>query len=186
MTRHPPWLAVALLEWLVPDEESDSIPGDLAEEFATENRSDVWYWRQVMQSSRYWARQTLRKSGLGILVGGAAMGTGILTITVSARAILPVFFQPRVRALEPLFTLALLCVGLLAAFACGYIAAKLSGPSRMGSLSLAVLILGITGFWLLRGYGHNAPIWFQAGLIALVLPAALFGRRFVIERYKSA
>lgn len=186
MRRHPPWLAVALLEWLVPDEERQSIPGDLAEEFATENRSDIWYWRQIMRSSRYWAWKSLARPGLGILAGGASMGAGIFAMTISARAILPVFFQPRVRPLEPLFTLALLCVGALAALAGGYLAAKLSGPSKMGSLSLAVLVLGITGFWLLRGYGHNAPLWFQAGLIALVLPAALHGRHLVFERHPSA
>lgn len=45
MTPHPPRFALALLNWLVP--ENNPLIGDLVEEFER-RRSRVWFWRQAI------------------------------------------------------------------------------------------------------------------------------------------
>lgn len=185
MTRRPPRLAAALLELLVPLDQRESIPGDLAEEYISENRSNLWYWRQVMQSSGYWAGQSMGKSGLGILVGAAAWGAGILAITLSVRAFLPIL--PRIQPLEFAFTLTLLAIGLAFSIAGGYLATRLAGVGgKPVPVILGLLHLVITAAWLLRGVGAAAPIWFQSGLILLVVPAAQFGRHLRREQLQTS
>lgn len=181
MNRNPPRLAAALLNLIVPEEERESIPGDLAEELVTENRSRLWYWRQVMQSTRYLAGRSLRESGLGILGGGGVMCAGIFLIEIAARNLLPVI--TRIQPVVFGFTLTLLAVGVASAVAGGYIAARLGGDAgKLPPLVLGALFVAITGLWLVRGVGAAAPTWFRGGLILLVLPSAFFGGRLQTQR----
>ena len=53
VTERPPILGRALLRFMLPDGESESIPGDLEEEFREMDpaRRRGWYWRQVLGSA---------------------------------------------------------------------------------------------------------------------------------------
>jgi hypothetical protein len=70
----PPRRAEFLLYFVLPTEDRECIPGDLAEEYATiilpkfgPRRAKVWYWKQVVCSM--WPLIRPRLKGLAILVG---------------------------------------------------------------------------------------------------------------------
>lgn len=185
MSRNPPRPAEALLKLIVPAEEQESIPGDLAEEFSTMNRSNLWYWRQVMRSSGYLACRSFGKPSLGVLTGIVVLAAGIFLIEICARLMLPRF--PHVQPLDFAFTFTLLGIGVTSAAAGGYVATRLAGRvDKQISLILGVFFLAMTGVWLARGVASTAPIWFKDGLILLVLPAVFLGRRLWMKRIENA
>jgi hypothetical protein len=185
MNRTPPRIATTLLGLILSAEEREFVLGDLAEEFFTEKRSNLWYWRQAMESSVHLAWRSFEKQGLAMLAGGAVMAAGVLLLEIAARGTLPVF--PRVQPLIFAFTMALLATGILAAVAGGYIATKVAGrTTSLATLLLGILFLAITGAWLLHGIGAEAPTWFRGGMILLVLPSAYFGRHLRSKRTQRA
>jgi len=72
MARRPPRGARALLEWLLPPRDAESVMGDLEEEYIRYVRpqrgrlaADFWYWRQVVLSAPRLARWPAVARGLG-------------------------------------------------------------------------------------------------------------------------
>ena len=169
MKRNPPKLAVALLNILVPDEERESIPGDLAEEFATAHRSSLWYWGQVARSFGYLAWRSFGRPGLSILAGYAAMAAAVVATTIAIEKLLPGWTPGFGYMLVNLIYSALFVV------AGGYVTAWLAGRSEIrNSLALGVLCLAMGGYWLFTTPALE-PHWYRISLVALGLPSALLG-----------
>jgi hypothetical protein len=88
--KEPPKLALGLLSLLVPASESESIPGDLTEEFqaiASEKsvrRANRWFWAQVVRSigALAWmnARTAPRRTASAALAGLLVMGVGVAAV----------------------------------------------------------------------------------------------------------
>ncbi|MDE3135210.1 MAG: hypothetical protein KGL59_01430 [Acidobacteriota bacterium] len=128
-----------------------------------------------MESSGHLAWRSFEKQGLATLAGAGVMAAGILLLEIVARGTLPII--PRVQPAIFAFTTALLAIGIVAAIAGGYIATKVGGRTTgLAAVPMGILFLAIIGLWLVRGVGAEAPSWFRAGMILLVLPAAYFGR----------
>jgi hypothetical protein len=176
MNRRPPRLATALLGLFVPREERESIPGDLEEEFATTNRSNLWFWWQVMECSGHLGWRTLGRSGLGVVAGGLVMATALALIQASVRTALPGL--PRRQPVEFLFTLAILGLGLWSAALAGYVSSAFArGAGIPTCAALGLLLLALDGYWLFGGPGSTAPMWFRGAFLIFVLPAVIFGGR---------
>jgi hypothetical protein len=185
VNRTPPRMAATLLSLILPAEEREFVLGDLAEEFFTEKRSNLWYWRQAMESSGHLAWRSFEKQGLATLAGAGVMAAGVLLLEILARGTLPIF--PRVQPLIFAFTTAILAIGIVAAIAGGYIATKVAGRTTgLAAVLMGILFLAVTGIWLFRGVGAEAPSWFRGGMILLVLPSAYFGRYLGVKRIQGA
>jgi len=170
MKRNRPKLAVALLNAFVPDEERESIPGDLAEEFATANRSNLWYWGQVARSLAYLAWRSFGRPGLSILAGYAVMAAAVVAADMAVGKLFPAWMQPRVG-----FTLVNLIYSVLFVVTGGYVTAWLAGRAEIrNSLALGVLCLAMGGYYLLKTPAIE-PQWYRISLVSLGLPAALLG-----------
>lgn len=170
MKRNPPKLAVALLNAFVPDEERESIPGDLSEEFVMANRSNFWYWGQVARSLGYLAWRSFGRPGLAVLAGYAVMAAAVIVTDIAIGKLFPASMQPRTG-----FTLANLIYSVLFVVTGGYVTAWLAGRAEIrNSLALGVLCLAMGGYYLLKTPAIE-PEWYRIGLVSLGLPAALFG-----------
>jgi magnesium-transporting ATPase (P-type) len=65
--RNPPKLATWLLTRFSTARRSESLIGDLHEQFAKDGHSQAWYWRQVLIALALSALQTLRRHALSFL-----------------------------------------------------------------------------------------------------------------------
>jgi hypothetical protein len=185
MNRTPPRFAALLLKLVVPDEEQESIPGDLAEEFATAKRSNLWYWRQVMSSIGYLAWKSFARNGFAVFAGAAVMLIALVLTGTGVRTLLPRI--PHTQSLEFAFTVAVLGFGVLSAAVAGYVTARFVGRAHLPTLLfLGVFLVAISSYWLHSGVGTTAPMWYRGALILLVLPCALFGGRLQTRQVKSA
>lgn len=86
LAPNPPRLAAALLWFVLPDGEYDSIPGDLAEEFFKMDPANRrgWYWRQVAGSL---APLTLERWRRGELLRSILILTAVLIPLAAANEI---------------------------------------------------------------------------------------------------
>jgi len=70
--RIPPKVATWLLTRLSTARRSESLIGDLHEQFTTGGRSQAWYWRQVVIALALSALQTIRTHALSFMTAIAA------------------------------------------------------------------------------------------------------------------
>ena len=70
---HPPKFALFLLRNLLPKRNSESITGDLLEQFG-EGRSNAWFWRQVLVAMRTAVFHQLRLvlADIGVVIAAVA------------------------------------------------------------------------------------------------------------------
>jgi len=100
---------------------------------------------------------------------------GYLVFALSAFAFFQLSGQPPHSAVPLSVMLASILVGVVAAFAGGYVAALLAGrrPEAHGLAVAAILALGATAS-LISTLGHGA-IWSQLAALALMAPSAALG-----------
>jgi len=102
-SRRAPWFACLLLRQLARTTFSESLEGDLLEEFAA-GRSRLWFWGQVLAAMAEQVRTLARRRTAVVL---AATAFFVLSLGVIAPATYPVMNW--VRAAEPWQTPLMLC-----------------------------------------------------------------------------
>jgi hypothetical protein len=176
MTRvsvtQPPRLAVWLVNLFTPFEQSESIPGDLLEEFSDlSSKSGVpsarrWYWRQSAKTVAQLIRSGFRVAPwltAGATVGGYLLGWALYYL--SEKAVIAVLYKYQVYAhVDPyVFWLiyAVLVERLLEPMLVGFVVARVAkGREMIATTTLGLLCGGISGVFLIRAvnyFGWDTP-----------------------------
>lgn len=173
----PPRLAGWLLATFLPESERETIPGDLAEEFAvlaadeSPARARRWYWRQTSASLWPLFRTNARRGGWLKAIGAALAAYIVVAAVVIAGDMLSarLLHTGGGRA----FAIVSLVIAVPAMTLGGYLAAWMWPP---GAKALAALVT-VMGFLSLAVTGDGAPAWYQVTLIAIGFSGSLLGGR---------
>jgi hypothetical protein len=179
----PPAVPTALVAALISDPRlREAVIGDLAEDYrlaaATSKRAaTLWYWSQLVRSAiplaflsyigtgwRGWMRL-----GWAILAGYASLATLVILSDLILGWLLPH------AAGDLAMPVASLAIGVLCAIAGGYVAAWAGGRAPIAAalaLGLAATLLSAAS--LVWG-GDGTPVWYQIGLMVIVLPSVTAG-----------
>jgi hypothetical protein len=178
--HEPPALATAMLRLIADRQKREAITGDLIEEFRIGERSNLWYWRQVMQSVGH--SGSLSQT-MGALMAGMALVAAVsITITASMRVLLPIV-AAHSQPVHFLFSFAVLALVLAGTMAGGYLTARLARRvETRNSLLLGAVVL-LTGFWWLR---IGAPAWFVGLVFLLTIPASWVGAHLRVQQKARA
>lgn len=181
--RHePPAFATAMLRLLADRQKREVITGDLIEEFRIGERSNLWYWRQVMQSVCHSGIRSLIQT-MGALMGGMALVAAVsMSITASMRLLLPMVAKHS-QPVHFLFSFAVLVLVLAGSMAGGYLTARLAREAETRNSLLLSAVLLLTGFWWLR---IGAPGWFVGLVFLLTIPASWAGAFLRVQQKARA
>lgn len=179
-SHQPPSLATTMLRLLGDHKMREAITGDLIEEFGMGGRSNLWYWRQVMQTLSQFAARSVGRTLGGLAVGVAFVAAVSLVVTAEVRILLPVI-ATRSQPIRFAFTFTVLTLVLASTMVAGFLTARLvrQAETRV-SLLLGVILLLSTFWWLRLG----APAWFVGLVFVLTIPAAWVGGRLRV-RHKA-
>ena len=193
--KEPPKLALRLLNLFVPASESESIPGDLTEEFQviaskkSARRANRWFWAQVVWSigvlawmdTRTAPRRTARAALAGLLVLG-----------IGAAALLALFRETVVYLLgrygffgDPPFIVNFVLAGILvlvSVLCCGgaaYVSARLAKGSGVAAiLALGLLLTVPCAIWTRVAFlpdSEPMPGWQMAAVLVILWPSLIAG-----------
>ncbi len=177
--RHmPPWPATAMLRLIADREKREAIAGDLIEEFQTGERSNLWYWRQVMQTVGH----TGGKAAGALLAGIAIVAAVLVIVTASMQVLLPMVANHS-QPIHFVFTFAVLALVLAGTAVAGYLTARMVGHAETRTSMLLGAVVLLTGFWWLR---IGAPAWFIGLQILLTIPAAWVGGYIRVQQKARA
>jgi hypothetical protein len=170
-TNKPPSLATAMLRLLADRQKREVITGDLIEEFEMGGRSNLWYWRQVMQTLGQSGARSLVQTMVALAAGIGLVAAVSLVVTVSLRGLLPVvatYSQP----VHFAFTFTVLALVLAGTMAGGYLTARLARRAEARYSLLLGAVVALTSFWWLH---IGAPALFVGLVFLLTIPAAWVG-----------
>jgi hypothetical protein len=163
----PPLAALSLLYVFLPEQERETIPGDLIEEFQLQ-QSPSWFWRQVLLSLGDLAWLGMKRSPgrtiLAMLAGYLAMASAVMA-TFKVWGLLH----------GPQSMLAMILVELIGGFFCatlgGYLAARISRGSGING------IIGLCLFSVVMGVVSLAtePLWNEVAIMCAFVPGVLLG-----------
>jgi hypothetical protein len=136
--RRAPWLALALLRCVATAPFTESLEGDLLEEFAA-GRSSLWFWRQVFCALGERALSLMRQQAAILL---AVTAFFVLALWAIAPATYPVMGWAR--AAEPLRPLVLLGWLMGVPFLLGGIAGAAQKIRRFGAILLGAGLAYLT------------------------------------------
>jgi hypothetical protein len=172
----PPRLATWLLGVFLPATERETIPGDLAEEFAFivqgdgNARANRWYWRQTVTSVAPMLRSNIRR-------GGWLKTAGSVVVAYIVVALLVVAGDLASRRLMAPGELPFTRVSLLIAFPVmmlgGYLAERMR-PRAARALAILFTLMGFVSLAITR---DTAPFWYQIALIVIGPTTSLVGGR---------
>lgn len=160
----------------------EAITGDLIEEFGMGGRSNLWYWRQVMQTLSQFAARSIGRT-IGALAAGITLVAAVsLVVTAALRILLPVI-ATRSQPIHFAFTATVLTFVLATTMVAGYVTARLVRQAETRVPLLLGVILLLSSFWWLR---LGAPAWFVGLVFVLTIPAAWIGGRLRVPHKARA
>jgi hypothetical protein len=168
--KRPPQAALALLSLFLPDEERESIPGDLVEEYQA-RASSLWLWKEVMRSLAHLAFINARRRPGRTLLAMVAGYVAMAILVMASFALVTVLVgKPRGDSLLVAISTEVLG-GFIAAVAGGYVASRTAkGPGLHGVVSLCALTFVMS----LVSLGSE-PWWNQLIVTVVMIPGALLG-----------
>ncbi len=199
---HPPRIAVWLVDLFIPNEQAESIPGDMLEEFtALASRTGVasarrWYWRQSVKTIAHLIGSEFRVAPLsifGIVLGGyllLALGGSlpeqviVAVLNLRRNHVNPYYTWSQAQAFLFWFNGGILVGRILLSLVVGCLVATAAKSREMvATMTLALVLCAITGVgfaWLAKG---SAPIpWgmlpsYIASWFAIVIGGAIIRTR---------
>lgn len=176
----PPQAALSLLYVFLPEQERETVTGDLIEEFQV-RQSPPWFWAQVLRSINHFAWMGMRRSP------GRTIAAMLCGYVATAAAVMASFKGWELLP-GPHSSTALLLLELIGGFFCaaigGYLAARISrGRGTNG-------VIALCGFAFLMGVVSLAsePLWHELAIMSAFVPGILLGgylrarRLFAAER----
>ncbi len=185
----PPRVAVWLLDLFTPYEQTESIPGDLLEEFsAVASRSGVayarrWYWRQSVRTILHVVRSGFRVapwSIAGVVLGGILLvqvGHAFAEWTIRTgiekfvnHRVLPFHLLSHPALLSRLVNIGMYLCRLTVSMLIGCIIALACKSGEMLAtiiVSLVCSIQAVTGFWTFFHHWKGSPP--QRAILPLIL-----------------
>jgi len=193
--KEPPKLALGLLSLLVPASESESIPGDLTEEFqaiASEKsvrRANRWFWAQVVRSigALAWmnARTAPRRTASAALAGLLVMGVGVAAVRALFVAMVMYLLGRYGFFGDPPFIVNFVLAGILvlvSVLCCGgaaYVSARLAKGSGVAAiLALGLLLTVPCAIWTRVAFFPDSepmPGWQMAAVLVILWPSLIAG-----------
>lgn len=199
---HPPRIAVWLVDLFIPNEQAESIPGDMLEEFtALASRSDVaaarhWYWRQSVRTIAHLIGSELRvapRSIFAIVLGGylllAFAGSLpeqaiVAVLNLRRHHVTPYYTWSQAQAYLFWFNGGILAGHILVSLVVGCLVATAAKSREMvTTISLVLFLCVMTGVGLVGTVRGNAPIlwgilpWYAADWLAIVIGGAIIRTR---------
>jgi len=199
---HPPRIAVWLVDLFIPNEQAESIPGDMLEEFtALASRSDLaaarhWYWRQSVKTIAHLFGSELRVAPLslfGIVLGGyllLALGGSlpeqviVAVLNLRRHHVNPYYTWSQAQAFLFWFDGGILVGHILLSLVVGCLVATAAKSREMVATMTLVLVLCVmTGVGLLGAARGNSPIlwemlpWYVVDWFAIVIGGAIIRTR---------
>lgn len=195
---HPPRIAIWLVDLFIPNEQAESIPGDMLEEFtALASSSGVaaarhWYWRQSVKTIAHLIGSEFRVAPLsifGIILGGyllLALGGSlpeqviVAVLNLRRHHVNPYYTWSQVRTYLFWFNGGILVGRILLSLVVGCLVATAAKSREMvATMTLVLVLCAMTGIglvWVARG---NALIpWgmlpsYVASWFAIVIGGAI-------------
>ena len=195
---HPPRMAVWLVDLFIPNEQAESIPGDMLEEFTVlASRSGFvaarhWYWRQSVKTIANLIASEFRVaplSILGIVLGGylllapaGSLPEQIIVAVLNLRRhhVTPYYTWSQAQTYLFWFNGGILVGRMLLSLVVGCLVATAAKSREMiATMTLVFVLCAMTCFglvWLARG---GAPIvwgmlpWYVADWFAILLGGAI-------------
>jgi len=169
-----------LLTLFAPRRDSETIAGDLAEEYsllaqtAGSRAASRWYFNQALRSVGPLLWSNIRRGGWLKTLGAALAGYFV----VAALALLSDSAMARfIHGGVVFYSLLSLAVGFPVMMLGGYLAAWM----RPRAAILLAVLSAAMGVVSLAGTGSGAPLWYQIGLIVIGPTASLAGGRIRIR-----
>ena len=179
----PPALAEALVAALLADAHvREAVLGDLAEDYqllAGESpaRAARWYWSQLVRSAIPFALMSVigtgwrgwMRLGWAILAGYACLAMLVVLTNLLVQGLLP--YRPGDFAMPA----ASLAFGVGCAIAAGYVPPRIRPPAPIAPACALGIAAALLSAGSLAAGGDGSPLWYQIGLMAVVLPAVVAG-----------
>lgn len=184
---------------LIADAElRDAVLGDLSEEHArlaqlrSRHAANAWYWSQLLRSAVPFSAMAVARGGcrgwmrlaIAVVVSYALL---VLLVVRMDSWLFSVLGSPG-GTITWQMPVASLASGIICGMIAGYVAALVGRRSPFASaLALGALCASLTIAILLRG-GDGSPLWYQFGLLAVILPSTAAGAlvRARISRRRSS
>jgi len=198
----PPRIAVWLVDLFIPNEQAESIPGDMLEEFtALASRSDVaaarhWYWRQSVKTIAHLIGSEFRVAPLsifGIVLGGyllLALGGSlpeqviVAVLNLRRHHVNPYYSWSQAQEYLFWFNGGILVGRILLTLVVGCLVATAAKTREMvATMTLVLFLCAMTAVGLVGVARGNAPIpwgmlpWYVVDWFAIVIGGAIIRTR---------
>jgi hypothetical protein len=199
---HPPRIAVWLVDLFIPNEQAESIPGDMFEEFtALASTSGFaaarhWYWRQSVKTIAHLIGSEFRVAALsifGIVLGGyllLALGGSlperviVTVLNLRRHHVNPYYTWSQAQAFLFWFNGVILFGHILLSLVVGCLVATAAKSREMvATIALVLFLCAMTGVGLVGAARANAPIlwgmlpWYVVDWFSIVIGGAIIRTR---------